>query len=150
MFYGEYPHKLNAKHQVTLPARLREALERRPDDKALFMVQVDKRCLYMYTQNGLDDVVELLKRSGSSGSKRPDSRRLFFSSVCPIDLDPHGRFVIPAHLRQAAGVGKDVIFIGNAERIEVWAADRWTELQQREQEAYRQRLQQNMAELLEW
>ena len=149
MFYGRYPHKLNAQHQVTLPAKFREAIAEPASGKGLYLVQVDPRCLYLYTRSGLDQVVEVMKQSRGAAQKA-DFRRLFFSSVSPVDLDPHHRFVIPAELREAAGIEKDVIFIGNAERIELWAAARWQGLQAGEQDAYQQRLQQNVVELLEW
>ena len=150
MFYGRYPHKLNAKNQVTLPSRLREALERSGEGPGLFILQVDGRCLYLYTQTGLDQVVEILKKAGGAGTKRADGRRMFFSSIHPVELDPHGRFVIPAELREDVAIQKNVIFVGNADRIELWDASRWDELESTEQEAYRQRLQQNVTDLLEW
>lgn len=150
MFYGRYPHRLNAKYQVTLPSRLRAVLERQTEDQALHILRIDPRCLYIYTSRGLDQIVEALKQSGGAGAKHPDFRRLFFSSVTPVDLDPHGRFVIPAELRQAAGIERDVIFVGNAERMELWAAGQWEKLQASEQESYQQRLQQNVVDLLEW
>lgn len=149
MFYGQHPHKLNAKHQATLPAKFREALDETQAGRDLYLLQVDPRCVYLYTRAGLDQIVEVLKASGGA-ARKPDFRRMLFASVSPIDLDPHGRFVIPAELRAAAEIRKAVVFVGNAERIEIWAAERWQRLNQDEQQSYQQQLQQNVVDLLEW
>ena len=149
MFYGHYPHKLNAKNQVTLPAKFREVIEQQEQGKGLYLVQVDPRCLYLYTHQGLELVKDRLKKSGGPAG-RSEFRRKFFASITPVDPDPHGRFVIPSAFRRAAQIEKDVIFIGNADRMELWAADQWEQVDEADHETYQARMREIVVDLLEW
>lgn len=154
MFYGQYPHKLNAKNQVTLPAKFREVIDsqKRADPTegdGLYLLQADPRCLYLYTQKGVERIVEWLKSAGGPAA-HADFRRQFLASVNPVDPDPHGRFVIPERRRLAAGIQKSVIFIGNADRIEIWADERWAQLEKTDPEAYETRIKDIVRDLLEW
>jgi len=43
--------------------------------------------------------------------------------VLPIELDAQGRFFMPADLRKAIGVKKDVELVGSIDRFEIWAPE---------------------------
>ena len=43
------------------------------------------------------------------------------------ELDKQGRILVPATLREFAGLEKDVVLTGNITRIEVWSKDKWIE-----------------------
>ena len=47
------------------------------------------------------------------------------ASVC--ELDRQGRILVPATLREYAGLTKDVVLTGNLNRIEVWSKEKWAE-----------------------
>lgn len=50
-----------------------------------------------------------------------------------VDCEPDklGRFVIPAYLREYAGLGKEVILAGLANQIEIWDVKTWEEYQKK-------------------
>ena len=43
--------------------------------------------------------------------------------VMPIELDAQGRFFVPAELRKAIGVKKDVELVGSIDRFEIWSPE---------------------------
>ena len=43
------------------------------------------------------------------------------------ELDKQGRILVPAALREFAGLTKDVVLTGNLTRIEVWSKEKWIE-----------------------
>jgi len=51
--------------------------------------------------------------------------RLLTSRAADCALDMQGRILLPAHLRQAAGLGPEAIVVGVLNRFEVWAPEAW-------------------------
>ena len=40
-------------------------------------------------------------------------------------MDKQGRFLIPAKLREAAGLTKDIVTVGVLSKLEIWSKDKW-------------------------
>jgi MraZ protein len=51
--------------------------------------------------------------------------RYFFSGASECPLDRQGRILIPPSLREFAGLEKEVVVAGLANRIEIWSKGRW-------------------------
>ena len=49
--------------------------------------------------------------------------RIFFANSSVLNLDKQGRALIPARLREYAGLKKDLVFIGMINHIEIWAKE---------------------------
>lgn len=47
------------------------------------------------------------------------------SSTFEIEEDNQGRFVLPASLKEFAGITKNVVSVGVGKRIEVWNEETW-------------------------
>jgi MraZ protein len=56
-----------------------------------------------------------------------DTDRFILGSAYELELDAQGRFVIPAILKEYAGLSENVIFLGLGERIELWDEKSWTD-----------------------
>jgi MraZ protein len=66
-------------------------------------------------------------------------RRLASSVECCV-VDKQGRIVIPQELKDYAGIGDDVVFIGVLDRIELWNPDRWAEYNEEVEKTYDARI----------
>ena len=42
------------------------------------------------------------------------------------EVDKQGRILLPAVLREFAGIEKDAVLVGVGSRIEIWSKDAWT------------------------
>ena len=65
------------------------------------------------------------KLSALPDSKSRQLKRFFFASATDVEPDKQGRIVLPAVLREYAGLTKDVVVIGASDRAEIWDAARW-------------------------
>ncbi|MFP6683833.1 MAG: cell division/cell wall cluster transcriptional repressor MraZ, partial [Polyangiaceae bacterium] len=56
-------------------------------------------------------------------------RRRYVSAAVECDLDRHGRILVPASLREHAGLGKEVLWAGIGSTMELWSRGRWQDAQ---------------------
>ena len=119
-FYGSAENKLNSKGQVAIPARFRSVLPDDEQNRNYVIIRGEEQCLYMYTHRQFakikDNARRVAEETGDSGFYRS-----FMAEACAVDLDTQGRFVLPQHFIQVAGIkGQGVMFIGMDDRIEIW------------------------------
>lgn len=120
MLMGQYSHTLDLKGRVNFPAKLRESL----GDRFVITKGLDS-CLFVYDMEEWD---KLSRRTAELPLSRSRSlQRFFFAGAAEVEVDKQGRINIPPHLREYAGLNKDITIIGASTRAEIWSAERWAE-----------------------
>lgn len=120
MFMGEYNHTIDAKGRLIVPAKFRDQL-----GEAFVITKGNDGCLSIYTNEAWESFLEkVTKLPGNKNSR--EFVRYFVSSAEVVEADKQGRILIPASLREHAGLDKDVVLAGVIDKIEVWDKDRWT------------------------
>lgn len=122
MFLGEYQHTLDAKGRLSLPAKFRSRLT----GSVVVAKGLDKN-LYVYETAEYAKFVDTLTEKIDFNSKVRQLRSFFTGGADETDLDSAGRVKVAAHLREYAQLDKEVVVIGNGNRIEIWDAAKWAE-----------------------
>lgn len=118
---GQYAHNIDAKGRLFIPAKLREELG------ATFHVTVGQdHCLSVYSDESWNAFMDRLKELSYSQIK---ALRPVFANAADCEPDGQGRILIPATLRQYAGLEKEVVVIGSFDRVEIWNARRWAAME---------------------
>ncbi|MBQ9563647.1 MAG: division/cell wall cluster transcriptional repressor MraZ [Lachnospiraceae bacterium] len=120
-FMGRFNHSVDAKGRVILPAKFREKL----GDEFVMTVGLDG-CLFVYPNEQWEVFAEQLSNLPGTAEGR-EFQRYFYENAVSCEIDKQGRVLIPADLRAAAGLTKDIVFIGMNKRIEIWSKDRKAE-----------------------
>jgi MraZ protein len=116
---GQYSHNIDAKGRLFIPAKLREELGE------TFHVTIGQdHCLSVFSDESWNTFMERLKDLSYSQIKK---LRPMFANAANCEPDGQGRILIPAKLRQYAGLTKEVVVIGSFDRVEIWDAARWAE-----------------------
>ena len=116
MFMGTYEHGLDAKGRVIIPAKLREDL----GESFVVTLGLDG-CLFAYPMNEWEGFIEKLKELPGTKEARMLQRH-FLANAAPCELDKQGRALIPAKLREYAGLAKETVFVGVLSKIGVKSA----------------------------
>ncbi len=120
MYIGQYCHNLDAKGRVIMPSRFREQL-----GENFVVTKGYEGCLAVYSEAEWEKfAAQLMSMPGHNA----DARRLvriFSSGAVNCETDKQGRILIPAHLREHAGIEKEVMIIGTFERVEIWDTAAW-------------------------
>ena len=77
-----------------------------------------------------DHWLEIERRLETMSQIQPEVqsfRRLYISGAVESPIDAQGRVLIPPHLREHAGLEKEVIIAGVGRRIEIWDKARFDE-----------------------
>ena len=119
MFMGEYNHTIDAKGRLIIPSKFREQL-----GEAFVITKGNDGCLSIYTKEAWETFLEGIKRMPNNKITRQYVRE-FVSSAEEIETDKQGRALIPALLREHAGLEKDVVLAGVIDKIEVWDKAKW-------------------------
>jgi MraZ protein len=121
-FFGTYEHSLDSKGRIILPARYRNLFEH-----GGYLTQYRDGCLALWTRDEFERQMEgVQERAGASRSDRNMARYLA-SATQDLEVDRQGRMVVPARMRQYAGLEGDVMVVGAIDRVELWNPARWEE-----------------------
>jgi MraZ protein len=120
LFFGEHYHSLDEKGRVILPAKFRDAL-----GDGFFITKSMDACLEGYTkQDWMSFVEKTMSMSGDTQQVRSYQRRRIGSAV-ECEVSRQGRVSIPQNLREYAGLNKEIVIVGIANKLEIWAKDRY-------------------------
>src|SRR3984885_14309356 len=128
MFRGANKLTLDAKGRLVMPTRYRERLQDRCGGKLVITVDKDQ-CLLIYP---LPDWEEIERKLMRLPSMNPDARRLqrlMVGHATDLELDGHGRVLLPPKLREFGLLTRDAMLIGQGSRFELWDEARWNERQ---------------------
>lgn len=118
MLTGQYTHSIDAKGRVNFPAKLREELGER-----FIITRGLDNCLFVYSVDEWDQLAAKLRELPIS--KSAPLNRFFFAGAAEAEPDKQGRVLLPAHLREYAGLDRDVTIAGVSNRAEIWDSGRW-------------------------
>lgn len=122
MLMGEYRHKMDNKGRMIIPAKFRDEL----GDQFVATRGLDN-CLFVYPMQEWDQLEEKLASLPITSKNARSFVRFFFSGATECELDNQGRISLPRNLRDYADLEKKIVIIGLANRIELWAEERWTD-----------------------
>lgn len=122
MFKGEYNHTIDSKGRLIIPSKFREFL-----GEEFVITRGLDGCLSIYSNEAWQEFEGKLRALPISNSNARKFSRFFLSGATTCELDKQGRILVPATLREFAGMEKDVVFTGMLDRIEVWSKAKWNE-----------------------
>lgn len=121
LFTGSVEHSLDDKGRLVVPARFRERL-----GAGFFLTIAEPDpCLALYPAGTWHDVCARIEAAPVKDARFRAFVRHLFANTEEVSLDGQGRLVIPASLRAATGIEKDVVSIGALTRVELWARERY-------------------------
>ena len=122
MFTGEYRHSVDAKGRMAVPARFRGQLA-----GGAFVTRWMDACLALFPRAAWEAFAEKVAGLPATDADARTFQRFFFSSTFETGIDGQGRVLLPASLREWAGLENEVAVVGARDHIELWEPRRWDE-----------------------
>ncbi len=119
MFIGKFSHTLDPKGRIILPAKYREEL----GGHVVLAPGIDG-CIFCYPLPEWEKfATQLMSLPGTASNRQV--QRYFMSNAYDIEPDPQGRILLPADLKDKAGLEREIISVGMRNRIEIWSPERY-------------------------
>lgn len=129
MFLGKYARTLDVKNRITVPPAFQAELT-----GGAYMTQGFDRNVQVLTTNAFR---QLYRQAASLNVADPLARlmlRLFLGSAIELPAGK-SKLTIPDSLRAYAGLGGNVLLIGQGDYLEIWSPEQWREQELQLQDA---------------
>jgi MraZ protein len=122
-FAGSEQHALDSKGRLIVPARFRDRL----GERFVLTIGQPDPCLYLFPTATWVEYCRRLETPAPKEERqtRRQILRYIFAHTEEVSCDSQGRVVVPAPLREYAGIEREVVSVGVLTRIEIWAKERY-------------------------
>jgi MraZ protein len=128
---GSSSTRIDEKGRLKLPTMFRGVItdQHGPD---VFVTSLTGECVRIYPMPVWLDIEQKLSRMPANHPSRLKflDRVNYYGQTA--ELDPQGRIVVPAHLRESASIVGDVRVFGRLDYLEVWNEERFVQKLQRD------------------
>ncbi len=124
-FASTYECKVDTKGRVLFPARLQEELDEVMSGGFIIKRSIFNQCIELWPKSYWDKELEKINRLNRYLEKNIRFIRKFLAGVKHVELDKNGRLLIPRHLIEFAGIGKNIVIASMIDKIEIWDKEKY-------------------------
>ncbi|CAA6816242.1 MAG: Cell division protein MraZ [uncultured Thiotrichaceae bacterium] len=125
MFRGITNLNIDTKGRLAIPSRYRDVITTEASGHIVVTVDHTDRCLLVYPMNEWIDLEQKLMKLNNMHRRARNVQRLILGHAHECDLDSQGRILVPAPLREYAGLAKKAVLVGQMKKFELWDAEAW-------------------------
>ena len=125
VFRGINGVNIDGKGRIVMPTRYRERLQLDSKSSVVLTIDTEERCLLLYP---LPEWEEIEKKLSGLPSFNPAARRiqrLLIGHATDVEMDSHGRVLLPTLLREYAELNKRAVLVGQGKKFELWDEMHW-------------------------
>lgn len=124
-FSGKYYYTLDPKGRLIIPAPFREIISSNYNPKLYVVNAAFDNCLHIYPQEEWQKLEDKVRQLPSMDDAVKYFKRKVIASAQEVELDRQGRVLVPASLREDAGLHSDIAIVGQIDRIDLWDRKEW-------------------------
>jgi len=125
MLRGLAAVNIDAKGRITIPAQYRELLLAEAQGKLVVTIDTEERVLLLYPAPAWQQIEDELSQLPSFNPGVRRVQRLLIGHATDLEMDRHGRILLPALLREYAGLDKTIMLVGQGKKFEIWGESQW-------------------------
>ena len=129
MFRGHFEHAIDAKGRTSLPSRFRDVLAAAGDARLVITPSPFDACLHLFPMKAWEEFEAKIAALPQFEPNVIKLRRLYVSAAVECEVDKQGRVLVPNSLREHATLQKDVLWAGMGQMVELWAREKWNDVQ---------------------
>ena len=119
MFQGHSNTIIDDKGRIIIPAKFRKHILPEANDILNVTLGRDK-CVWLFPSNEWVKVLETVRNTNPYTDEEVLMRRQMFFYADELTVDSQHRILIPQQLKDLVGIKKEILLLGQLERIELW------------------------------
>lgn len=116
-------HTIDSKNRMSLPVGFRTELQRRSDQPPILTNA--HQCLELHPYEDWQRFEERIVGIATIDPRAQALARMMVSGAVECPIDRQGRILVPQHLREYAGLEREVTVAGVGPKIELWNSARF-------------------------
>lgn len=124
VFRGVNALNLDAKGRMAMPSKYRDRLVALCNGQLVVTVDRD-HCLLLYPLPEWENIERKLVALPSLNKQARRLQRLLIGHATEVEVDSHGRILLPPPLREFAELDKRIVLIGQGNKFELWNEESW-------------------------
>lgn len=125
MFRGLTSINLDPKGRLAIPKRYREVLQQASRGLVMLTIDTTSPCLLMYTLPQWEIIENKIQELPSFDTQARRLQRLLIGHATELEIDSHGRILVPSVLRDYGQFAKAINLVGQGNKFELWSAELW-------------------------
>ncbi|MEB4592106.1 division/cell wall cluster transcriptional repressor MraZ [Candidatus Thiothrix sp. Deng01] len=125
MFRGISNISIDVKGRLAMPAKYRDDIVENANGQLVITIDHTDKCLLIYPMGQWVKVEKTLMSLPNMNRRVRNLQRLILGHAAELEMDSQGRVLLPAPLREYAGLDKKAVLVGQANKLELWDADVW-------------------------
>lgn len=127
MFRGVLGVNMDAKGRIAMPTKHRDALNMSDAGCLVATIDIQSPCLLIYPLSTWLGIEKTLQELPTFDKRVRRMQRLMLGNASDLEMDASGRVLLPANLREYAGLSKKSVLVGQGKNFELWCEQRWRE-----------------------
>ena len=127
MFRGANAINLDVKGRIAIPTRYRQPLLDDCQGQLVCTIDMHDPCLLLYPLTEWEEIENKLSSLSTMNPVERRVQRLLLGYATEGEMDKSGRFLLSAPLRAHAQLDKEIMLVGQRNKLEIWDSQKWHE-----------------------
>lgn len=110
---------------MAVPSKYRERLLTEEAGQLVVTMDMNDPCLCVYPLHEWELIERKLVKLPSLNKQAVRIKRILLGHASEVDLDSHGRILLPPALRELVNLDKRIVLLGQGTKFEVWDEATW-------------------------
>ncbi len=146
MFQGHVNTSLDDKGRLIIPAKFRKHILPEANNTMNITRGRDK-CIWLFPSNEWSRVLHALQSTNPYSDEDVELRRQMLFYPDDLTIDSQHRILIPQGALTATGIKKEVLLLGQIERIEIWDPENFESYMKSRPDSYENVMQRVMSKI---
>ena len=125
MFRGANAINLDSKGRLAIPTKYRQSLLDDCNGQLVCTIDTQQSCLLLYPLPEWEEIELKLRKFSSMIPSERRMQRLLLGYATECEMDKSGRVLLSLPLRKHATLDKEVMLVGQLNKLEIWDAETW-------------------------